>query len=85
MKGLHKSITKYDDIITPAIDALERSLSRIEVDEENVNGDDATDANENYVSDDTNRTRLGYKLQKFFPLYRCFDGEVFRIMPNAAK
>ena len=85
MKGVCKSITKYNYIITHAIDALERRLARMELDEDNVNEGDATYANYNDVSDDTNRSRVGYKLQKFFPFYGWFDGEVVRIMPNVAK
>ena len=57
----------------------------MEVDEENVNEGDATDSNDNNVSDDTNRYRVGYKLHKLFLLYGWFDKEVFRNMPNVAK
>ena len=85
MKGVCESITDYDYIITHAIDALERRLAMMEVDEDNVNEGDATDANENNVSNDTNRARVGYKLRKLFPLYVWFDGEVVRIMPNVSK
>ena len=55
------------------------------MDEDNVNEGDATNVNENYVSDYTNCARVGYKLHKFFPLYGYFDVEVVRIMPNVAK
>ena len=76
MKGVHKSIIKYYGILTHAIDALERHLATLEVDEENFNEGYAKDANENNVSDDTNHARVEYKLRKFFPLYGWFDGEV---------
>ena len=57
----------------------------MEVDEDNVNEFDTTDANENDVSDYTNRSILGYKLRKFFPFYGWFDGEVVITMPNVAR
>ena len=57
----------------------------MEVDEDNVNEVDTTDANENNVSDDTNRSILGYKLRKFFPFYGWFNGEVVITMPNVAR
>ena len=57
----------------------------MEVDEENVNECDATNANQNDVSYDTNRAIVGYKLQKFFPFYGWFDVEVFIIIPNVDK
>ena len=85
MNWVRKSITGYDDIITHAIDALERRLGIMEVDGENVNKGDAIDANENDVSYYTNRARVGYKLRKLFPFYGWFEGEVVRIMPNLAK
>ena len=85
MKGVHKSITEYDDIITHDIYTLERCLSRMELDEESVDEGDVTYANENSVSDDTKRSRVGYKIRKFFPLYGWFDGEVVIIMTNVSK
>ena len=46
MKGVPKSITGQNYIITHAIDALERFLARMKVDEDNVNEGDAADAND---------------------------------------
>ena len=46
----------------------------MKVDEDNVNEGDATDANDNNVSDDNNRARVRYKLRKFFSFYGWFDG-----------
>ena len=67
MKGVSESITEYGDIITHTIDSLERCIARMEVDEENVNEGDATDTNDNDISDDTNRATVGYNIRKFFP------------------
>ena len=85
MKGVRKSITEYNDIITHTIDSLERCIARMKLDADNVNKYESTDANDNYVSDYTNRYRVRYKLRKFFPFYKWFDKEVVRIMPNVAK
>ena len=76
MKGVHKSIIKYYGILTHAIDALERHLATLEVDEENFNEGDATYNNENDVSYYTNSARVGYKICKSFQLYGWFGGEV---------
>ena len=53
--------------------------------EENINVGDATNANENNVSDDNFCSRVGYKLQTFFSLYGYFDGKVVRIMTQCGK
>ena len=53
---------------------MEHCIAIMEVDEENFNEGDATYANEKKIPDDTNRARVGYKLQKFFQFYGWFDG-----------